>query len=87
MSQKRILKNVQIAEPWIEALRFKFPELLENGNAWAIESLIADKVGLPRPLTPQQARQRGAEERGKQLTGKPALNPTGRKRKAKRDTA
>lgn len=87
MPQKRVLKNVQIAENWLDLLRFKFPTLLEHGNAWAIESLIADKVGLPRPLTPQQARQRGAEARGKQLAGKPALNPKGRKRKSRRDTA
>lgn len=72
-TSKRILKNIQISENWLDILAL-IPGLTDHGNAWAIESLIADRVGLVRPRTPAEARKAGAIARGKQLAGKPALN-------------
>ena len=76
---KRKIKNIQISADWLDLLALKFPDLLENGVAWAFESLIADLLQLPRPRTPQEARKAGAATRGKQLKGKPALRLSTRK--------
>ena len=78
---KRIIKQVGIGQAWLDLLLFKRPDLDGHGAAWAIESAIADLIGVHRPKTPQQARESGAKLRGKQLKNKPALNPAGRKPK------
>lgn len=81
---KRIIKQIGIAQAWLDLLLLKRPDLDGHGAAWAIESAIADLIGMHRPMTPTQARQSGAELRGKQLKNKPALNPVGRKAKEPR---
>lgn len=52
------------------------PELAHYGAGYIVEVLAAElqKPPLPIPLPPDQRRQMGAEKRGKQLKGKPALN-------------
>lgn len=70
-------KVVECVE-WFDLLLFKRPDLNGHGAAWAIESAIADLVGVHRPMTPTEARQSGALMRGKELKNKPALNPAGR---------
>lgn len=76
---KRAIKNVQVSQDWLALLAHKHPELTAHGNAWAIEALIADRLGLQRPRTPDVARRAGAATRGAQLKNRPALNPAGRK--------
>lgn len=71
---KRIIKQIGIGQSWLDLLLSKHPDLDGHGAAWAIEAALADLLGVPRPLTPQQARKEGAAKRGKQLKGKPALN-------------
>ena len=75
---KRVIKQIGISQAWLDLLLFKRPDLDGNGAAWAVESAIADLIGVHRPMTPAEARQRGAALRGKELKNKPALNPTGR---------
>ena len=75
---KREIKQVGIGRAWLDLLLLKRPDLDGNGAAWAVESAIADLIGVHRPMTPAQARQSGAALRGHQLKNKPALNPAGR---------
>lgn len=75
---KRVIKQIGISQAWLDLLLFKRPDLNGHGAAWAIESAIADLVGVHRPMTPTEARQSGALMRGKELKNKPALNPAGR---------
>lgn len=81
---KRKIKQIGISQAWLDLLLFKRPDLDGHGAAWAVESAIADLIGMHRPMTPMQARQSGAKLRGKQLKNKPALNPFGRKAKKPR---
>jgi len=75
---KRVVKQIGIGQAWLDLLLFKRPDLDGNGAAWAVESAIADLIGVHRPITPAEARQSGAALRGQQLKNKPALNPAGR---------
>lgn len=75
---KRIVKQVGIGQAWLDLLLLKRPDLDGHGAAWAVESAIADLIGVHRPMTPAEARKSGAALRGKQLKNKPALNPAGR---------
>lgn len=75
---KRIVKQVGIGQAWLDLLLLKRPDLNGHGAAWAVESAIADLIGVHRPMTPAEARKSGAALRGKQLKNKPALNPAGR---------
>lgn len=80
-AKKRIIKHIGISQAWLDLLFLRRPDLDGHGAAWAIESAIADLIGLRRPMTPTEARLRGAKTRGEQLRHRPALNPTGRGRK------
>ena len=44
---------------WVELLRLTEPELFAHGNNYAIECLIADRLKLHRPRTPDEARAAG----------------------------
>lgn len=74
MPRTRDLVSADFPRELWERLQRQSPELCEHGRNYAIEFLICEELLIDPPPTPTQRRQAGAEARGKQLLGKPALS-------------
>ena len=70
-----------ITEALLKKLR---PELEHHGAGYIVDVIIHEQSNLPPPLPPDTRRQKGAEKRGKQLKGKPAINQKGKKEQGER---
>jgi hypothetical protein len=58
--------TIQPSRAWMELLQYKRPDLFICGKNYAIECLIAEAVGFPRPITPAE---KSATSRKKPSTG------------------
>jgi len=75
---RKSIRISAITEMLLTRLR---PDLAAHGTGYIVEVIAHEQSGLPAPLPPDARMQAGAEKRGQQLSGKPALNPAGRKKK------
>lgn len=77
-------KSIRINEVIEELLKQLKPALAHHGAGYIVEVIACELGGLPIPLPPDQRQRLGAQKRGRELKGQPALNPAGRKPKGAR---
>ncbi len=75
---RKSIRISTITKTLLEQLR---PELAEQGAGYIVDVIAHEQAGLPAPMPPAERRRQGARKRGRKLKGKPALNPSGRKKK------
>ena len=80
MNRKELLgkRSYKITVIAVETLRHQRPDLFVETDTYAIECALHEICGLPHPRKPSERKQEGAAKRGRELAGKPALNPAGR---------
>lgn len=67
-------KSIRISSITETLLRRLRPEIADHGAGYIVDVIAHEQSNLPAPLPPDVRQQEGAEKRGKQLKGKPALN-------------
>jgi len=70
---RKSIRISAITEVLLKRLR---PELAEHGAGYIVDVIAHEQSNLPAPRPPDVRQQEGAEKRGKELKGKPALNKT-----------
>jgi len=74
---RKSIRISSITEALLKKLR---PQIAHFGAGYIVDCLAAELSGIAAPKPPDQRQQEGAEKRGKELKGKPALNPAKRKK-------